>query len=219
MANLLHDFRNLFSVKGRPHPERGMFGRQMYTRGNPLRDNLLIAQNPQYLPPPPPPPQVVVEPENPRMVPEGFLENVTSPRTHPSSTSMPIGYEDYLARWCGTTYNDNIMYSGSTGFMVVSDETKLDERPLKHFLMKKFKWIVDVTEVSNQRGRIPEVHITVSPTHHSELMIPSVEKVVREKLYEELIPLMTCMYEDIGKNKPRVIFSPTHSETILEHFE
>lgn len=219
MASLLNDFIELFSAKGKPHPERGMFGRQIYTHGNPLRDTLLVGQNPQYLPPPSPQPQVKTEPENPKMVPEAFLENETSSRVHPSTTSMPIGYTDYHARWCGTTYNDNIMFSGSSEFMTVTDETKLDEKPLKHFLMKKFKWIVDVTEVSSHRKKITEVHITVSPTHHSELMIPSVEKVVREKLYEELIPLMTCMYEDIGRNKPRVIFSPTHSETILEHFK
>lgn len=153
----------------------------------------------------------VVEEYNPQLKPKITLE-LEPPRVVPTTTAQ------YMDRWCGTTYNDIIM-TGSTGNWVGMTETKLDEKPLKHFLMKKFKWIEDVTEVSTQRGGVTEVHLTVSPIHHSELMIPSVEKVVREKLYDELTPLITCMYEDTGKQKPRVIFSPSHSETILEHFK
>lgn len=153
----------------------------------------------------------VVEEYNPQLKPKITLE-LEPPRVVPTTTPQ------YMDRWCGTTYNDLIM-TGSTGNWVGMTETKLDEKPLKHFLMKKFKWIEDVTEVSTQRGGVTEVHLTVSPIHHSELMIPSVEKVVREKLYDELVPLITCMYEDTGKQKPRVIFSPSHSETILEHFK
>lgn len=153
----------------------------------------------------------VVEEYNPQLKPKITLE-LEPPRVVPTTTAQ------YMDRWCGTTYNDIVM-TGSTGNWVGMTETKLDEKPLKHFLMKKFKWIEDVTEVSTQRGGVTEVHLTVSPIHHSELMIPSVEKVVREKLYDELIPLITCMYEDTGKQKPRVIFSLSHSETILEHFK
>jgi hypothetical protein len=170
---------------------------------------------------PPPIPQQPKENSNPKMLPEGFVDIINKNednlvRNTPTPTS--VTNEEYVARWCGTT--ENIMYSGSTNFYdVVEVEKPYDERPLKHFLMKKFKWIEDVSEVRKSKNRPVEVHITVSPIHHSELMLPSVEKVVREKLYEELSPLLTCMYEDVGKDKPLVIFSPSHSETILEHFK
>jgi hypothetical protein len=48
-------------------------------------------------------------------------------------------------------------------------------------------------------------------------MNPDIEKKVREKLYVELISLITCMYENNNKDKPIIIFSPSHSETILEY--
>ena len=101
--------------------------------------------------------------------------------------------------------------------------------------MKKYPWILDVTEVRIRprggaiNGGVTdyvsgviyfgplEIHITVSPTHHSELMNPDIEKKVREKLYVDLLSLITCMYENNHKDKPIIIFSPSHSETILEH--
>jgi len=46
---------------------------------------------------------------------------------------------------------------------------------------------------------------------------PEIEKRVREKLYVDLISLITCMYENNNKDKPIIIFSPSHSETILEY--
>jgi hypothetical protein len=94
--------------------------------------------------------------------------------------------------------------------------------------VKKHPWILDVTEVRiKTKATITyesaiyygplEIHITVSPIHHSELMNPDIEKKVREKLYLELLPLITCMYENNSKEKPTIIFSPSHSETILEY--
>jgi len=111
------------------------------------------------------------------------------------------------------------------------DPLALDHLPLKHFLVKKYPWILDVTEVRvRPKGRLThpiyestivygplEIHITVSPTHHSELMNPEIEKKVREKLYVDLLSLITCMYENNHKDKPIIIFSPSHSETILEY--
>ena len=103
---------------------------------------------------------------------------------------------------------------------------------LKRMLMKTIPWIVDVTGVKVKKfhgtGGMPkiidgiisgqlEIYITVSPTHHSELMNPEIEKRVREKLYVDLISLITCMYENNNKDKPIIIFSPSHSETILEY--
>jgi hypothetical protein len=89
---------------------------------------------------------------------------------------------------------------------------------------------LDVTEVRiRPKGKITqhipgsiyygplEIHITVSPTHHSELMDPKIEKKVREKLYVDLLSLITCMYENNHKDRPIIIFSPSHSETILEY--
>ena len=52
---------------------------------------------------------------------------------------------------------------------------------------------------------------------HKELTDEIREKKVREKLYVELISLITCMYENNNKDKPIIIFSPSHSETILEY--
>lgn len=173
------------------------------------------------LPPPLPIPQQPKEKPNPKMLPEGFINIVIEKeenliRNTPTPTSTR--YEEYTARWCGTTEN-NLIMSGSTDFNDwVYKEKSYDEKPLKHFLMKKFDWIEDVTEVKKRNRRGIEVHITVSPIHHTELMNPILEKLVREKLYEELVPLVTCMYEDIGQEKPIVIFSPSPSETILEHF-
>ena len=172
--------------------------------------------NPQYyLAPPPPIPQQPKENPIPKMLPEGFVDIIkdNSLKKFPTPTSSLDEYRGL----CGTT--ENFMYSGSTTYYGVINETKLDESPLKRMLMKNFKWIEDVTEVKKSNHRPIEVHITVSPIHHTELMIPQVEKIVRKKLYDVLIPLITCMYEDSGKDNPIVIFSPSHSETILEYFK
>jgi len=138
----------------------------------------------------------------------------------PSPTSMPV---EYFVQWCGSTLN----YVASSTYEK-KDPLKLDEKPLKRLLMKTFPWIIDVTEVRiKPKGRIDpnlegviyfgplEIHITVSPTHHSELMNPNIEKLVRDKLYLFLLPLLTCMYEN-SRGNPLIIFSPSHSETILE---
>jgi hypothetical protein len=139
-----------------------------------------------------------------------------SVRTTPSTTS---------SLWCGTTITDI-----TSTLTAPKDPLALDHLPLKHFLVKKYPWILNVTEVrvkpkSRITNHIPgsiyfgplEIHITVSPTHHSELMNPDIEKKVREKLYVDLLSLITCMYENNHKDKPIIIFSPSHSETILEH--
>ena len=168
-------------------------------------------------PPPPPIPQMPTEePAHPMVA--SIINKIKNqqPRDVPTTTSSSL-------LWCGTTITD--ITSTLTG---PKDPLVLDSTPLKHFLLKKYPWILDVTEVRiKTRATITyesaiyfgplEIHITVSPTHHSELMNPVIEKEVREKLYLELLPLITCMYENNSKEKPTIIFSPSHSETILEY--
>jgi hypothetical protein len=179
-----------------------------------------------YMPPPPPMPQHQLPEEKP--VPPMVAKIVNKikselVRTNPSSTSSSLNI-------CGTTITDI-----TSTLTKPKDPLVLDHLPLKHFLVKKYPWILDVTEVriKPKGGAINggvtdyvsgtiyygplEIHITVSPTHHSELMNPDVEKKVREKLYVDLLPLITCMYENNNKDKPIIIFSPSHSETILEY--
>jgi hypothetical protein len=166
-------------------------------------------------PPPPPIPQMPTEEPSPPMV-AGIVNKIKKqqPRDVPTTTS---------SLWCGTTITD--VTSTLTG---PKDPLALDHLPLKHFLVKKYPWILDVTEVRIKTNATItyesaiyygplEIHITVSPIHHSELMNPDIEKKVREKLYLELLPLITCMYENNSKKKPTIIFSPSHTETILEY--
>ena len=171
---------------------------------------------------PPPPPMEMYpsysEPPEPPMVAEIVNKISREPvRTTPSTTS---------SLWCGTTITDI-----TSTLTAPKDPLVLDHLPLKHFLVKKYPWILDVTEVRiKPLGRLThpiyestivygplEIHITVSPTHHSELMNPKIEKKVREKLYVDLLSLITCMYENNHKDKPIIIFSPSHSETILDY--
>ena len=173
-----------------------------------------------YIPAPPPPPiaQIPTEEPAPPMVAD-IVNKIKKqqPRDVPTTTS---------SLWCGTTITDI-----TSTLTAPKDPLVLDHLPLKHFLVKKYPWILDVTEVRiKPLGRLThpiyestivygplEIHITVSPTHHSELMNPKIEKKVREKLYVDLLSLITCMYENNHKDKPIIIFSPSHSETILEH--
>jgi hypothetical protein len=171
---------------------------------------------------PPPPPMEMYpsysEPPEPPMVAEIVNKISREPvRTTPSTTS---------SLWCGTTITDI-----TSTLTAPKDPLVLDHLPLKHFLVKKYPWILDVTEVRiKPLGRLThpiyestivygplEIHITVSPTHHSELMNPKIEKKVREKLYVDLLSLITCMYENNHKDRPIIIFSPSHSETILDY--
>jgi hypothetical protein len=173
-----------------------------------------------YFPAPPPPPIAQIPTEEPSQPMVADIVNKIKkqqPRHVPSSTS---------SLWCGTTVTDDYSFLTKP-----KDPLVLDSNALKHFLVKKYPWILDVTEVRvKPLGRLThpiyestivygplEIHITVSPTHHSELMNPDIEKKVREKLYVELISLITCMYENNNKDKPIIIFSPSHSETILEY--
>jgi hypothetical protein len=176
----------------------------------------------QFLPPPPPIAQIPTEEPAPPMVAD-IVNKIKKkqPRDVPTTTS---------SLWCGTTITDFAKMIENE-----KDPLVLDHLPLKHFLVKKYPWILDVTEVrvKPKGGAINggvtdyvsgtiyygplEIHITVSPTHHSELMNPEIEKRVREKLYVDLISLITCMYENNNKDKPIIIFSPSHSETILEY--
>lgn len=178
-----------------------------------------------YMPPPPPIPQHQSPEEKPAppMIAK-IVNKITSDpvRTTPSSTSSLSFHE----LWCGSTVSDFAKETKEE-----KDPLALDHLPLKHFLVKKYPWILDVTEVRvRPLGRLThpihestivygplEIHITVSPTHHSELMSPDIEKKVREKLYADMIPLITCMYENNHKDRPIIIFSPSHSETILEY--
>ena len=172
-----------------------------------------------YIPAPPPPPiaQIPTEEPAPPMVAD-IVNKIKKqqPRDVPTTTS---------SLWCGTTITDFAKMIENE-----KDPLVLDHLPLKHFLVKKYPWILDVTEVRiRPKGKITqhipgsiyygplEIHITVSPTHHSELMNPKIEKKVREKLYVDLLSLITCMYENNHKDRPIIIFSPSHSETILEY--
>ena len=175
-----------------------------------------------YFPPPPPPiPQIPIPEEKPAPPMVAEIVNKIKDRlksNYPSSTSS--------LNICGTTITDI-----TSTLTKPKDPLVLDHLPLKHFLVKKYPWILDVTEVRiKPLGRLThpiyestivygplEIHITVSPTHHSELMSPDIEKKVREKLYADMIPLITCMYENNHKDRPIIIFSPSHSETILEY--
>jgi hypothetical protein len=177
-----------------------------------------VARRAFTLPPPPPIAQIPTEKPSQPMVAD-IVNKIKKqqPRHVPSSTS---------SLWCGTTVTDDYSFLTKP-----KDPLVLDSNALKHFLVKKYPWILDVTEVRvKPLGRLThpiyestivygplEIHITVSPTHHSELMNPDIEKKVREKLYVELISLITCMYENNNKDKPIIIFSPSHSETILEY--
>jgi hypothetical protein len=172
-----------------------------------------------YFPAPPPPPIAQIPTEEPSQPMVADIVNKIKkqqPRDVPTTTS---------SLWCGTTTTDFAKMVENE-----KDPLALDHLPLKHFLVKKYPWILDVTEVrvkpkSAITNHIPgsiyfgplEIHITVSPTHHSELMNPDIEKKVREKLYVDLLSLITCMYENNNKDKPIIIFSPSHSETILEY--
>jgi hypothetical protein len=175
-------------------------------------------QGQQFLPPPPPIAQIPTEEPSQPMVAD-IVNKIKKqqPRDVPTTTS---------SLWCGTTITDFVKKIENE-----KDPLALDHLPLKHFLVKKYPWILDVTEVRiRPLGRFThpiyestivygplEIHITVSPIHHSELMNPEIEKRVREKLYVDLISLITCMYENNNKDKPIIIFSPSHSETILEY--
>lgn len=173
-----------------------------------------------YFPAPPPPPIAQIPTEEPSQPMVADIVNKIKkqqPRDVPTTTS---------SLWCGTTITDFTKKIENE-----KDPLVLDHLPLKHFLVKKYPWILDVTEVRiKPLGRLThpiyestivygplEIHITVSPTHHSELMNPEIEKKVREKLYVDLLSLITCMYENNHKDKPIIIFSPSHSETILEY--
>ena len=177
-----------------------------------------VARRAFTLPPPPPIAQIPTEEPSQPMVAD-IVNKIKKqqPRHVPSSTS---------SLWCGTTVTDDYSFLTKP-----KDPLVLDSNALKHFLVKKYPWILDVTEVRvKPLGRLThpiyestivygplEIHITVSPTHHSELMNPEIEKKVREKLYVDLLSLITCMYENNHKDKPIIIFSPSHSETILEY--
>ena len=178
-------------------------------------------QGQQFLPPPPPIPQMPMEEPAPPMV-ANIINKIKKkqPRDVPTTTSSLT-----QERVFGTTITDI-----TSTLTAPKDPLALDHLPLKQFLVKKYPWILDVTEVRiRPKGKITqhipgsiyygplEIHITVSPTHHSELMDPKIEKKVREKLYVDLLSLITCMYENNHKDRPIIIFSPSHSETILEY--
>jgi hypothetical protein len=174
-----------------------------------------------YIPPPPPIPMYSTpkgEPLPP-MVSEIVNKIISEPvRTTPSTTS---------SLWCGTTVTD--ITSTLTNEI---DPYVLDHKPLKRMLMKLVPWVLDVKEVRVKKffgtgGHAQEVdgimtgpleiYITVSPTHHSELMNPKIEIEIREKLFLHLLPLAKCIYPNHLYMNPTIIFSPSHSESILEY--
>ena len=180
-----------------------------------------------YFPAPPPPiPQHQLPDEKP--VPPMVAEIVNKILSKPPVRETPSSTSSLYSRELG-------WYSEVTDITSTLTKPKdplvLNHLPLKHFLVKKYPWILDVTEVrikplGGLRHPIYEstivygpleIHITVSPTHHSELMSPDIERKIREKLYSDMMPLITCMYENNHKEPPYIIFSPSHSETILEY--
>ena len=173
------------------------------------------------IPPPPPMYPTRKEEPNPPMVSELLNKMMSEPvRTTPTTTSS-------ILLWCGTTVTDT-----TSSLTNEIDPYVLDHKPLKRMLMKLVPWVLDVKEVRVKKffgtgGRAQEecgimigpleIYITVSPTHHSELMNPKIEEEVREKLFVHLLPLVKCMYPNHSSMNPTIIFSPSHSETILEY--
>lgn len=170
---------------------------------------------PQYRPEP-----IVTEPE---MISEVILEDRKNPlRLTPSGTSS-LSLENYM-HFCGSTVNSSFETTTEENI----DPRKKDERPLKHYMMKRFPWILDVTSVEVywphgnklEKDAIPlgplNIHITVSPQHHTELMSPTIEKKVKDHLCKDILPILTCMYGNNHGQSPRIIFSPVITETILE---
>lgn len=175
-----------------------------------------------FLIPPPPPIPMYSTPKGeplPPMVSELVNKIISEPvRTTPSTTS---------SLWCGTTVTDT-----TSTLTNEIDPYVLDHKPLKRMLMKLVPWVLDVKEVRVKKffgtgGRAQEecgimigpleIYITVSPTHHSELMNPEIEVEVREKLFEHLLPLAKCIYPNHMDMNPTIIFSPSRSKTILEY--
>lgn len=182
-----------------------------------------------FLMPPPPPVPIYPTPEEKPQTPmvSQIINNITEKpqvRLTPTTTSsIPL---DYLNNWCGTT--TNYLFNGFDQ----KDPHVVDHLPLKRMLMKSIPWVLDLTKVMVKKfhgtGGIPkitdgiisgqlEIYITVSPTHHSELMNPKIETEVREKLFVDLLPLLSCMFPNNSFMPPVIIFSPSHSETILEY--
>ena len=179
-------------------------------------------ENVYGLMPPPPPIPMYSTPKGeplPPMVSELVNKIISEPvRTTPSTTS---------SLWCGTTVTDTTSTLANE-----IDPYVLGHKPLKRMLMKLVPWVLDVKEVRVKKffgtgGRAQEVdgimtgpleiYITVSPTHHSELMNPEIEVEVREKLFEHLLPLAKCIYPNHMDMNPTIIFSPSHSRTILKY--
>lgn len=173
-----------------------------------------------YLPPPPPIPKLL----DMEMVSEVILDDRQKNTTYhrPSPTSSLI-LENHMM-FCGSTVDS----SSKVVKEEFVDPRKRDERPLKHYLMKRFPWILDVTAVEvhwphGQRidpGSVLlgplNIHITVSAQHHTELMNSWIEKKVKEHLCKDISSILSCMYGNNHGKPPRIIFSPVPSETILE---
>jgi hypothetical protein len=174
--------------------------------------------------PPPPPIPMYSTPKGepvPPMVSEIVNKIISEPvRTTPSGTSSWIQERVF----CITDITSTLT--------APKDPYVLDHKPLKRMLMKLVPWILDITEIRVRKffgtggtaqivdgvmtGPL-EIHITVSPIHHSELMNAKIEVEVREKLFEHLLPLAKCMFPNHLYMNPTIIFSPSHSETILEY--
>jgi hypothetical protein len=176
-----------------------------------------------YIPPPPPAPMYPTRNElyQTPMVSEIVNKIISEPvRTTPSGTSSLIQERVF----CITDITSTLT--------APKDPYVLDHKPLERMLQKSVPWILGITEIRVKKffgtggtaqmvdgvmtGPL-EIHITVSPIHHSELMNPKIEVEVREKLFEYLLPLAKCMFPNHLYMNPTIIFSPSHSETILEY--
>ena len=105
-----------------------------------------VARRAFTLPPPPPIAQIPTEEPSQPMVAD-IVNKIKKqqPRDVPTTTS---------SLWCGTTITD--ITSTLTG---PKDPLVLDSNALKHFLVKKYPWILDVTEVRVKPKGLSLIHI------------------------------------------------------------
>lgn len=121
----------------------------------------------------------------------------------------------------GTIYYNPGLYNSSTSGYIINQEKDLDPKVLDHYLTKFFPWVICVTRVQLSGGitmsaQRVEIHVTVSPTHHTELMDVMISRIVEEKMMKRTRKLIKAIYEEVDDQEPHFIFSPEYSETILD---
>lgn len=134
----------------------------------------------------------------------------------PTPTSMP---NDYYTTWCGATYNDEFRTK------------KIDPKPLFRYMKRMFPFIVDVVKIEKHKpvilydpnsfqpvsGELFEIHVSLSPTHFSEVFSnDTTKKTLRDVMILSLSGLIRCMYENVKEGAIQFEFVPDKSETLLE---